>query len=90
MPDLYVVMEAKVTDTFKSCMAKIHNRIKAEMVVTVADTIEKAIQTSYSDTNKGLKSAMFNSLNTPRQKSSVLAKVTSLKNSVRPYHTGGR
>lgn len=41
-------------------MAKIHEKIKAEVVENVAETFEDGLQSSYSDSNEGLKSAMFN------------------------------
>lgn len=47
--DLCVGTRAEATEMDDSGMVKIHKEIKAKVVETVANTIENAIQTIYSD-----------------------------------------
>lgn len=76
--DLGVVTSAEATEMVKSCVAKKHYKIKAKFVKTVVDTFEETIQTSYSNGNEALESAMVMSSDTPSLTSSVQAKITCL------------
>lgn len=58
--DLGVVTRADVTEIMESCLAKIYDKIKAKVAETIGDVCGDALQSSYLDSNKALKSAMFN------------------------------
>lgn len=60
--DLIVVTRARVAEIVESQMAKVHDKIQAEIVEAVAETFENVIQTSYLDSNERLKSVMYNVL----------------------------
>lgn len=50
-----VVTRAEVTKIVKSCMAKIHQKITAHFVETVAKTFDNGLQWSHFGSNEGLK-----------------------------------
>lgn len=60
LADLDVLTRAQSNEFVESCMAKVNEKIKAKVVETVAETFEDAIQTSYFDSNEGLKLEMHN------------------------------
>lgn len=47
LADLGVMTKAEATEIVESRMAKIHEQIKAEVVETVSDTLEDALQSSF-------------------------------------------
>lgn len=56
---LGVVMKTEVSGIVESCVAKIHDMIKDEIVETVVDSFEDYIHRSYYDSNEGIKSIIF-------------------------------
>lgn len=51
LADLGLVTSAKATEIVESRMAKRQDKIKAKVVETVAETVEDAVQTRYSDSS---------------------------------------
>lgn len=59
LADLRARTRAQVTEIVDYCMAKLHEKLRAEVFETEADMFENALQSSYLDSNEWRKSVML-------------------------------